>query len=264
MQNTTKPCRVARSEEAINECLQEIRNGVAIKTACRRFGIPRSTIKFRLSNQYKHQLRPGAAPALDHADELELVEWVKKMARKGYPVTKYRIMNRVTLYLKEHPEKNRFKKGKPSDQWFRSFLNRHRSELSVRKPESVAKASANVTESDIRKWFKEVSGILHEEEINDILSDPRRILNGDEACFYLDPSIDKVLARRGERNVYKIDHGPAKKNITVMFTCSADGVMFPPMVVLPYKKIPLEVTKSVPAEWGLGKTDSGWMNKECF
>lgn len=143
-------------------------------------------------------------------------------------------------------------------------MNRYRSELSVRKPEGVTKASANVTESDIRKWFKEVSEILREEEVADILSDPRRILNGDEACFYLDPTIDKVIARRGERNVYKIDQGPAKKNITVMFTCSAEGVMFPPMVLLPYKKIPLEVTKSVPADWGLGKTDSGWMNKESF
>ncbi|XP_058840810.1 uncharacterized protein LOC131696276 [Topomyia yanbarensis] len=170
------------------------------------------------------------------------------MARKGYPDTKYRIMNRVTLYLEEHPERNRFQKGKPSYQWFRRFLNRYRSELSVRKPESVTKASANVTESDIRKWFKEVLGILREEKVADILSDPRRILNGDEACFYLDPMINKVIARRGERNVYKVDQGPAKKNITVMFTCSADDVMFPPMIVLPYKKIPMEVTKSVPAE----------------
>ncbi|XP_058817166.1 uncharacterized protein LOC131680472 [Topomyia yanbarensis] len=203
MDNAAKKRRVPHSEEVIKRCLDAISNGTAIKTACRLHGIPRSTIKFRLSKHYKHQPRPGPAPALNQADELEL-------------------------------------------------------------PESVTKASANVTESDIRKWFKEVLGILHEEKVADILSDPRRILNGDEACFYLDPMINKVIARRGERNVYKVDQGPAKKNITVMFTCSADGVMFPPMIVLPYKKIPMEVTKSVPAEWGLGKTDNGWMNKECF
>lgn len=150
------------------------------------------------------------------------------------------------------------------DQWFRSFLHRYRSELSVRKPESVTKASANVTEADIRKWFREVLELLREDELEDILSDPKRMLNGDETSFYLDPTVDKVIAMRGERNVYKVDQGQAKKNITVMFTCSADGKIFPPMVVLPYKKIPLDVTQSVPSEWGVGKTDSGWMNKECF
>lgn len=115
MENGTKKRRVVRSEETLKYCLAEIRKGVAIKTACRRYAIPRSTIKFRLSNRYKHQTKPGAAPVLEHADELELVKWVKKMARKGHPVTKHRIMNRVTAYLKNHPEKNRFKNGKPSN-----------------------------------------------------------------------------------------------------------------------------------------------------
>lgn len=99
--------------------------------------------------------------------------------------------------------------------------------------------------------------IFEEEGFADILCDPRRVLNGDEACFYLDPAFDKVITRRGERNFYKVDQGPAKKNITVMFTCSADGTMLPPMVIVPYKKIPTKITQSVPAEWGLGKTDSG-------
>ncbi|XP_058834878.1 uncharacterized protein LOC131692052 [Topomyia yanbarensis] len=264
MNNTVKKRKVARSEEVINNCLHAIRNGMAIKTACRRYDIPRSTIKFRLSKRYKHQTRPGAAPVLDQADELELVGWMNKMARKGYPVTKYRIMNRVSLYLEEHPEKNRFKTGKPSDRWYSCFIDRYRSELSIQKSKSGTRASANVTKSDIRKWFNEVLGILHEEEIADILTDPRRILNGDEACFYLHPTIDKVIARRCKRNVHKIEQGSAKENITVMLTCSADDLMFPPMVVLPYKKIPMKVTKEVPAEWGLSKTDSGWIHKECF
>lgn len=114
METKRKKRRQARSEEAIKLCLNDIGKGMAIKTACRRYGIPRSTIKFRLSAHYKHQPRPGPAPVLDYNDEVELVQWAKKMARKGHPVTKYRIMNRVTSYLEKHPNKNKFKKGKPS------------------------------------------------------------------------------------------------------------------------------------------------------
>lgn len=148
-------------------------------------------------------------------------------------------------------------------QWLRSFLQRH-PDLSIRKPEGVTNASANVTEYDIRKWFKEVKEILAEEGVDHLLNEPSRLLNGDEACFWLDPTADRVIAKRGERNVYKVDQGPSKKNITTMFTCAADGTMYPPCVVLPYKKIPMQVIQSVPSDWGLGKTDSGWMTRECF
>lgn len=147
--------------------------------------------------------------------------------------------------------------------WLKSFLRRY-PELAIRKPEGITSASANVVEQDIRKWFREVQGILLEEGLVQILQNAKCVLNGDESSFYLDPTVDKVIACRGENNVYKVDQGPAKKNITVMFTCSAEGKMYPPMVVFPYQKIPCEVTRSVPANWGIAKTDSGWMTGPCF
>ncbi|XP_055641201.1 uncharacterized protein LOC129778360 [Toxorhynchites rutilus septentrionalis] len=185
------------------------------------------------------------------------------MARKGFPVTKYRVMNRVISYVEQNPEKGSFKTGTPSDAWFRSFMKRHK-DLAIRKPEGVTNASANIVEQNLRNWFREVYGIAQEEDFVAILRKAKCVLNGDESSFYLDPATDKVCAMRGEKNMYRVEQGPAKKSITVMFTSSAAGKMYPPMVVLPYKKIPMEVIRSIPAEWGIGKTDSGWMNTTCF
>lgn len=36
------------------------------------------------------------------------------------------------------------------------------------------------------------------------------------------------------------------------------------MVIYPYKRLPFKIAKSVPAEWGIGLSDSGWMHAEVF
>lgn len=116
------PKKKQYSEANVNQCLLEIRRGMSVRAACQRNRIPRSTINFRLGKMCKEQGRTGPPTAICHADEIELVNWIKKMARKGFPVTRYRIMSRVTSYIKKHPEKGIFKNGKPSKEIFH-FLN---------------------------------------------------------------------------------------------------------------------------------------------
>jgi hypothetical protein len=57
-----------------------------------------------------------------------------------------------------------------------------------------------------------------------------------------------VLAPKGIRNVYEIDVGKAKTQITVMFTFGASGEVTPPMIIYPYKRLPAAVAASVPKE----------------
>lgn len=73
-----------------------------------------------------------------------------------------------------------------------------------------------------------------------------------------------VIAPRGARNVYEIDNGNSKLNLTVLFTFSASGVTTPPIVVFPYKRLSASVGRSVPDDWGIGVTSGGWMNTELF
>lgn len=50
-----------------------------------------------------------------------------------------------------------------------------------------------------------------------ILQDAQRVSNGNETCFMLHPKEEKVLAFRRCKNVYQVDQGAAKANLTVMF-----------------------------------------------
>jgi hypothetical protein len=66
------------------------------------------------------------------------------------------------------------------------------------------------------------------------------------------------------KNVYSIEKGSSKENITVMFTFSADIKTCCPAIAYSYKRIPEKISESVPAEWGIAQSDNGWTTAEVF
>lgn len=101
-------------------------------------------------------------------------------------------------------------------------------------------------------------------EMTDILSDPRRIFNADETSFSMCPKTGRVIAPKGWKNIYQIQNGSEKETITALMTFSAAGEIVTPMVVFPYVRVPADVVNSVPHDWFLGRSDTGWMVSETF
>jgi len=64
--------------------------------------------------------------------------------------------------------------------------------------------------------------------------------------------------------VNSIDEGPSKENTTVLFSFSANGKKCCPMILYPCKRIPENIALSVPAEWGIARSDREWMTCEIF
>ena len=91
------------------------------------------------------------------------------------------------------------------------------------------------------------------------MDDPSRIFNGDETGSQICTSTGPVLAGKGTKNVYS-----SKENITVMFSFLTNGKKCCPMIVYPYKRIPEKNVQSVPSEWGIARSDRGWMTCEVF
>jgi hypothetical protein len=98
----------------------------------------------------------------------------------------------------------------------------------------------------------------------DILQEPTTIFNSDKPSFHFCPEAGKVLKCKGDKNAYEIDRGLAKVSVTGMLTFSACGMMCPPVLIYPYERIPLETTKRVPDDWGVGHSPAGWMTAEVF
>uniref|UniRef100_A0A8D8A9K4 (northern house mosquito) hypothetical protein n=1 Tax=Culex pipiens TaxID=7175 RepID=A0A8D8A9K4_CULPI len=99
------------SEHDITQCLSEIKNRVPMKTACRKYNIPRSTIKFRLSSVWSGKTTKGPHTVLTAAEETEIVNWISRMARKGFPLTKERLVTTVQTFLAANPRPKQMKAG---------------------------------------------------------------------------------------------------------------------------------------------------------
>ncbi|XP_030751032.1 uncharacterized protein LOC115878626 [Sitophilus oryzae] len=250
-------------EGDITKALQAIAEGSSERKAAVQFRVPRSTLQFRSSGKFNNKTTPGPAPVLSHEEENIVKDWIKTSQTKGFPLHVEDVQLSVKQFLDENPRPNvPFLGNKPGRGWFRAFLRRH-PDITLRTPEAITAASSNVSESDIRKWFTDIETYLVEKGYDSILQDPSRVFNGDETCFLLCPQNKRVLAARGSRNVYQIEHN-SKFSLTVMFTFSAAGEVTPPMIIFPYKRIPAQVSNSVPGEWGVGCSDNGWMKNENF
>jgi hypothetical protein len=94
--------------------------------------------------------------------------------------------------------------------------------------------------------------------------DPNRIFNGDESGFALSPKSGKVLGPARSKEDFYERVTSEKEQITVMATFSANGNIVPSMLIFPYKKMPKAIVESVPNNWALGRSDSGWINSEVF
>ena len=98
-------------------------------------GVNISSSALRKSNQ-RH---PGVAPApLGHptalplAQELRMVKWAQAFRAYRVQITRELFLGMVDRWTRGTALAGTFKNGRPSDEWYRAFLNRHRGALGER------------------------------------------------------------------------------------------------------------------------------------
>lgn len=253
------------SEESLKRALIEIKEGrMSVRMASREFGVPKTTLQDHKSGKVPQIAgKSGPQPLLTVEGEKKLANWVITLAKCGFPVKKIDLLETVEAIVKNTDIESLFKNGRPGQKWYQNFLKRHPM-ISVREAESVNKARAIITEESIRAWFRDLKNYLTESKNEDILEDPDRILNGDEAGFSMCPKTGKVLAPRGWKNLYSIKIGNEKDNITVLIVFTASGKICPPLVLFPYVRPPAALVENMPSNWILGRSDSGWMKGDVF
>ncbi|XP_072375131.1 uncharacterized protein [Diabrotica undecimpunctata] len=250
-------------EEKIHKAVEAVKDGMSKLKASKLYGVPRSTIQFRMGNKFK---KPGFGPAsyLTKEEESILVKWIVTCKKKGFPRRIEDVQHSVQNIIKNANRVTPFPDGLPGKGWYRAFMKRN-PELCLRTTEAVTQASACISENDIKNWFKTIETELENEGVKSILQDGNRIYNGDETNFLLCPKNKKVIACKGTKNVYEVDQATAKAALTVMFTFCANGGVTPPMIIFPYKrKPPKEILETVPEDWGVGYSENGWMKSALF
>lgn len=73
-----------------------------------------------------------------------------------------------------------------------------------------------------------------------------------------------LLEAKGYKIMYEIQSGNEQESITVLITFSVDGGIVPPMIVYPYKRIPIHIANTIPQKWALGPSNLWWMVSSVF
>lgn len=241
--------------------IEAVRKGSKISDAAKKFNVPRITLHNKITGKSPIECSMGPSTILSKEEEKILEVWIKDMADKHIPITKEELLDSVQRIVCDRNRATPFTNNRPGKKWYSSFMKRH--PTIAERTAHLCTARDNVTQDDIEKWFLEVECDLKNRGLIEILKNPKRIFNTDESAFFLNPKPGRVLAKKGDKNVYA-SSGDDKENLTVLVTGNAAGDLAPTLVVYNYVRIPSSITETFPSDWAIGRSESGWMCAGTF
>lgn len=112
------------SEDDLNAAIFEVKNGASTNSVARKYGIPRSTIQFRMSGKF---IKAGKGPSsyMTNEEEQEILDWITECSNRGCPRKIEDVKKFAQEIIIRDGRKTPFKDNKPGDSWFRNFVKRH-------------------------------------------------------------------------------------------------------------------------------------------
>ena len=220
-------------------------------------GVPKTTLKDRVSGRVIHGRKSGRAPYLTHEEEQELYDWLLICANIGYPKSRDEVIGIVLQTL--------VKKGVPGEDfkgrgWWLRFMQRW-PQLTLRKGDALAQPRAfAVNAGTMKNYYDLLLTTLIE---HDLLNCPSRTFNMDESGLPLDHKPSKVIALKGTKKVHCRTSGN-KMQITILACPNAAGTVIPPMVIFQGERLNAEWTKGEVPCTLYGMSDKGWTDMELF
>ena len=111
------------TEEQMSVALNSVKTeGLSGNRAADLYGVPRSTLKDRLSGRVVHGTKPGPRPYLSTGEETELSCHLLQVAKMGFGQTRRDIKCLVETYVKQ---KGTLRGSTITNGWWQKFLKRN-------------------------------------------------------------------------------------------------------------------------------------------
>jgi hypothetical protein len=232
---------------------------LSVRRVALEYGIPAQTLRDAVAKNTISK-RSGPPTILTSEEENELVGYCLNMQKIGFGLTKNAVNTMVMQIVSSQHRKHPFK-DRPGKKWWQRFMRDH-PELSFRVPQELSKArAAKGNPVVLQKHFETLQQIINEHSLT-----AERIWNIDETGFNLAPRLQKVLAKKGARQVHKTAAGNSNEHVSVCPTISAAGTYIPPLII--YKGVNvvegLLSGLSVPPGTVAAFTNTGYMHEDIF
>ena len=145
--------------------LKAVKDGMGVNKAAELHGVPKSTLKDRVSGRVAHGSKPGPKTYLTSQEETQLANYLLDVSEAGYGKTRKQVKAMVEGIAKE---KGAMKSdNKVSDGWWRRFLERQ-PQLSLRKGDSTAAVRLACTSAEVLKnYFELLKKVLEDNGLMD-------------------------------------------------------------------------------------------------
>ena len=249
-----------RMAKAMNEFAE---GKLSLRQISRAWNIPKSTLQRRVSGKVQHcEHASGRRPALPKNVETQLCDYLKELARRGFPLRPMEVRSLVYQFAAKHGYSGigSTKTMTAGRFWFKRFMRRH-PELSLLKPEGLSVARAmGCNKEVVTKWFETYKKTLDELGIAD---NPSHIWNCDETglqCIFVP---NTVVSEKGSAS-YQITSGEKGETTTVLAGFNGIGVYAPLLVLFKGKRMKSEWAVGSPPDTLIRMTDNGWITTETF
>ncbi|CAL9683897.1 unnamed protein product [Knipowitschia caucasica] len=245
---------------AMQGAIDEVRaDRLSYRQAAVHFGVPKSTLRDRVSGKVASDSTYGQRPLLSEKDENALVEYCLYSASFGFPLTKSQVVTHaLAIFNRRHPQTP---KVALSQTWWVNFRERQKQRLTTRTPDIIDRGRASCAKrGPVEDYFNLLSSTMDRYGLR---GKPHCIYNCDETGFQLDSQRRKVVVPRGTKHTYRQAPG-TREHITVLACLNAAGEDIPPFIIYkggypggPYNK------EGVPNAL-YGKSPAGYMDNDLF
>lgn len=274
MVRTYKRKNAPVSAKQLEEAIKAIqKNNVSVRAAAKAFSLSRVTLQRYLSKASSGEgsvstssksidvLKSGKSTVFTPDQEAALMEYLLKSSDMyfGLSSTEVKVLafdyaKKLNLNVPGWEEKKQ-----AGIEWFRGFMKRHPN-LSIRKPEATSLARAtSFNKENVSQFFTHLRTVLDQFKF-----EPRQIWNMDETGVTTVQTPNRVISRRGFKQVGRITSAERGTLVTLASAVSATGVSIPPFFIFPRVNFKDHFIRDGPVGCAGTANPSGWMNATHF
>lgn len=261
--STRKKC--TWSPRKMKLAVKDILNGAKLRKTATLYNVPVMTLSDYVKKTDNASSvcfeKMGRKPVLTANQEEEIKDHILRLSSLFYGLTTNSLKRAVFEYAERNKIKHPFNKEskEAGKDWLYGFLKRN-PEISVRRPEATSVNRILAFNSqEVKLYFDNLKQSMMKHKFL-----PHRIFNVDETGINSVHRPDKILAKKGLKQVGAATSWERGKNITICCCVSATGQYIPPMIIYPRQRMQASLERGGPNGSIYKCSKTGWMNEELF